>query len=247
MKIAILSDLHSNLGALTACRDHALARGAGRFVCLGDCVGYGADPAATLDLLVSLPGVLCVLGNNDEYVASPGVGEFPNEYVRRSAEWTRARLRPDQLAYLGSLTYLQVEDGVTYVHASVNSPERWSYVLEPAQARACLKAAVTDVVFFGHVHLPYVFEATDRRSDITRRSPAAGETVRFQTGRQYVVCVGSVGQPRDGDPRACYVLYDSDARTITFERVTYDHAAAAHRIREAGLPAFFAERLESGR
>ena len=247
MKIAILSDLHSNIEALAACRDHALAHGAERFICLGDCVGYGADPAATLDLLMSLPGIVCVLGNNDQYVVAPGLGDLPNEYIRHSADWTRARLRPEQLDFLGSLTYLHVEGGVTYVHASVNAPERWIYVLEASQARACLKAAVTDVVFIGHVHLPCVFEAVGRKGDITRRQPAAGETIQLRADRQYVVCVGSVGQPRDGDPRAGYVLYDSDARCITFERVSYDYATAARRIREAGLPVFFAERLESGR
>ena len=199
MKIAIISDLHSNLEALSACRARALALGAERFVCLGDCVGYGADPAATLDLLRSLPGLVTVLGNNDEYVVAPGLGEVPSELVRYSAEWTRRQLTPAQLDYLGSLTYLHVHEGVTYTHASVHDANRWPYVLEPAQARACLKAAVTDIVFIGHVHIPYVFEMAGRGGAATRRRPWAGECVALQPGAGYVICVGSVGQPRDGD------------------------------------------------
>ncbi len=247
MQIAIISDLHSNLEALTACRDHALARGAERFICLGDCVGYGADPAATLDVLKALPGIICVLGNNDQYVVAPGLADMPNENIRLSSDWTRGRLRPEHFDYLGSLPYLHVDGDATYVHASVNSPERWTYVLEASQARTCLRAAVTDVVFIGHVHIPCVFEAAGSRGEVTRQLPAAGQALQLRTDRQYVVCVGSVGQPRDGDPRACYVLYNNDARSITFERVAYDQAAAARRIRESGLPVFFAERLESGR
>ena len=246
MKIAIISDLHSNLEALSACRARALALGAERFICLGDCVGYGADPVATVDLLLTLPGLVTVLGNNDEYVVAPGLGKVPSEQVRHSAEWTRRQLTPAQLDYLGSLTYLHVHDGITYAHASVHDSNRWPYVLEPAQARACLKAAVTDVVFIGHVHIPYVFEMAGRRGEVTRRGPQAGDCVVLQPGFRYVICVGSVGQPRDGDSRACFAMYDSSARSVCFERVTYDHAQAASKIRSVGLARFFAERLERG-
>jgi len=245
MKIAIISDLHSNLEALTAVRDHALACGVERFICLGDSVGYGADPGATLDLLIALPGLVSVVGNNDEYVVTPGLGEIPNEWIRSSAEWTRRQLTTAQLDWLGSLTYLHVEGDVTYTHASVNQPNRWPYVTEPAQARACLKAAVTDVVFIGHVHIPYVFEMAGQKGEVTRHLATADEQISFRAGSRYVVCVGSVGQPRDGDPRASYVIYDTGSRAVRFARVEYDRQAAAAKIRRAGLAPLFADRLES--
>ncbi|HCU54377.1 MAG TPA: metallophosphatase family protein [Gammaproteobacteria bacterium] len=247
MKIAIISDLHSNLEALTAVRDHALARNVGRFICLGDCVGYGADPAATLDLLLSLPGLVSVIGNNDEYVVAPGLGEFPNEWIRQSAEWTRRQLCKAHFDWLGSLTYLHVEDGVTYTHASAHDSNRWPYVTDVSQARACLKVAITDVVFIGHVHIPYVFEMAGHKGEITRHLAKAGDEVSFRAGSRYVVCVGSVGQPRDGDPRASYAIYDAGERSVRFERVSYDQHSAAGKIRNAGLASVFADRLYSAR
>ena len=247
MKIAIISDLHSNLEALTAVRDHALSCDVDRFICLGDFVGYGADPSATLDLLLTLPDLVCVVGNNDEYVAAPGLGELPNEMIRSSAEWTRRQLTAEQLEWLGSLTYLHVEDGVTYTHASAHESNRWPYVTEPVQARACLKAAITDVVFIGHVHIPYVFEMADHSSEVTRHTAKEGEVVSFRAGSRYVVCVGSVGQPRDGDPRSCYAIYDTDARSVRVERVAYDLHTAARKIRDAGLASVFADRLVNAR
>jgi diadenosine tetraphosphatase ApaH/serine/threonine PP2A family protein phosphatase len=247
MKVAIISDLHSNYEALRAVCDRAFARSVERFVCLGDCVNYGADPGPTLDLLLTLPGLVGVLGNNDAYVITPGLGETPRPLIREAAEWTRRQLKPAHLDYLGSLSYLHVKDGVTYAHASVNQPGEWPYVLEPAQARDCLAAAVTDVVFIGHVHIPCVFEMPKGGREVQQHDLGDGETVRFQPGRRYVVNVGSVGQPRDGDHRASFVMFDTQERSVTLERVAYNHASAARKIREAGLPAFFAERLEQGR
>lgn len=247
MKIAILSDLHSNLEALTACRDRALAQGAERFICLGDCVNYGADPAPTLDMLLSLPGLVGVLGNNDEYIVAAGLADVPDANVHEATDWTRRQLTRAHIDYLGSLTYLHVEDGVTYTHASAHLSSEWPYVLETAQARDCLTAAVTDVVFIGHVHIPRLFEMRKGSREVTPRDLRAGETVRFQPGWRYVVNVGSVGQPRDGDRRASFVLYDDREKCFTLERVAYDYALSAEKIRAAGLPVFFAERLDQGR
>jgi diadenosine tetraphosphatase ApaH/serine/threonine PP2A family protein phosphatase len=246
MKIAIFSDLHSNLEAFRACRDHALARGAERFVCLGDCVGYGADPVATLDMLRELPGLIAVLGNNDEYVVAPALMEFPSRAVRESVEWTRRHLSSEQIEFLDSLKYIRVEDGVTYVHASAHNPNEWPYILKPSQARACLASAVTDLVFVGHVHIPFLFEKTADDDGAMNRDPLPGQPYTLRRDASYVCCVGSVGQPRDGDSRACYVAFDNSTRTLTFERVSYDHERAAEKIRAAGLPELFAARLESG-
>ena len=149
MKIAILSDIHGNLEALTACRDRALAHGVEQFVCLGDCVGYGPDPAATMDLLMSLPGLIAVLGNHDEHVIVES-GPLPSPQVTQAVEWTRRQLRREHLEYLGALPYQRIENGVTYVHASAARPYAWEYLLDAGQVWECMQAAETSLVFIGH-------------------------------------------------------------------------------------------------
>jgi diadenosine tetraphosphatase ApaH/serine/threonine PP2A family protein phosphatase len=245
MKIAILSDIHGNLEALEACCQRAWQQGVERFACLGDLVGYGADPVATLDLLFSLPGLISVLGNHDESIIVFGKEAVPSPFVRHTREWARQRLRPAHLEYLRSLPYVRAENGVTYVHASARHPHDWEYLRDTQQAEACLRAARTPLVFIGHGHVPTVF---CRRADGVTNEIGVAESMPFflAPGNAYVVNVGSVGQPRDGNSAACFVIYDEKARTITYHRVAYDHAAAAAKIRAAGFDPFFAERLSRG-
>jgi diadenosine tetraphosphatase ApaH/serine/threonine PP2A family protein phosphatase len=245
MKVAILSDIHSNLEALTACRDRALALGVERFVCLGDCVGYGPDPAATMDLLISLPGLIAVLGNHDEHVMVEG-GSLPSPQVKQAVDWTRRQLQREHLEFLGGLPYLHIENGVTYVHASAARPYEWVYLLVAEQARECMEAAETPLVFVGHVHIPALY----RQTRLGTAEPVELEQDRIYAlnpSQHYVVNVGSVGQPRDDDNRASFVIYDEAQNSVTFQRVPYDYAATGRKIQAAGLHPFFAERLASGR
>jgi len=245
MKIAILSDIHSNFEALSACRERALAHRVGQFVCLGDSVGYGADPAATLDLLLSLPGLVAVLGNHDEHVIVEG-DSLPSPQVKQAVDWTRKQLRREHLDFLGSLPYQHVERGVTYVHASAARPYDWDYLLDADQVWECMQVAETPLVFIGHVHVPSIYRET-RNNSAERVAFEEGTEFAINSNRHYVVNVGSVGQPRDDDNRASFVIYDEERNSLAFQRVSYDYSKTAGKILAAGLHPFFAERLKSGR
>jgi diadenosine tetraphosphatase ApaH/serine/threonine PP2A family protein phosphatase len=244
MKRAILSDVHSNLEALTAVREHALAHGAARFICLGDCVGYGADPGPALDLLMGLPGLVCVRGNHDEALFTD-TGRGTSE-IAQAIAWTRARLSAAQLAFLAQAPYVYQEGRATYAHASAHAPERWDYLYDAEQAGPCMQAAGRPLTFLGHTHTPKVFYETAGGS-LRELTPLPGEAIPLARHARYVINVGSVGQPRDGNSAACYVLYDEDAAEVTFHRLAYDTQAAGAKIRAAGLSTAFAERLAHGR
>jgi len=245
MKIAIFSDIHSNLEALTACRDRALASGVEQFVCLGDCVGYGADPVATMDLLLSLPGLVAVLGNHDEHIILE-MNTQPSPQVKQAVDWTRKQLRREHLDFLGALPYLHIERGATYVHASAAKPYEWNYLLDASQAWECMQAAETSLVFIGHVHVPALYREV-RADSAELVMPEEGKAFALNPRQRYVVNVGSVGQPRDDDNRASFVIYDERKNSVTFHRVPYDYSVAGRKILSAGLHPFFAERLASGR
>lgn len=245
MKSAILSDIHSNLEALTRVCAHAVDLGAQRFLCLGDIVGYGADPGPTLEILMALPGLVAVRGNHDEALFQE-LGRDVIPEIRAALAWTRGQLTPGQVEFLSRLPLLHQEGRATYVHASAFQPARWDYLRMPDQVRACLEAAGTPVAFIGHVHVPKVFyEAPD--GAIRELDPYPGETIPLSPRTRFVVNAGSVGQPRDGNNAACYVLYDEDEACVTFHRLPYDYQAAADKILRAGLSPFFATRLAYGR
>jgi diadenosine tetraphosphatase ApaH/serine/threonine PP2A family protein phosphatase len=244
MRQAILSDIHSNLEALEACVQHARAAGATHFACLGDSVGYGADPVPTLDLLLSLPNLLVIRGNHDEALFLDDVVEVPG--IREALDWTGTQLAPRHCELLEGAPYVRTIGDVTYAHASAHQPQAWEYLRRPEQIRECLAATAAHVTFIGHVHVPMVFYLTagDTLRELT---PEPGVPVPLSPSCRYVVNVGSVGQPRDGNNAACYALYDSDAAEVTIHRVPYDYVSAAEKILDAGLSARFAERLMEGR
>jgi diadenosine tetraphosphatase ApaH/serine/threonine PP2A family protein phosphatase len=251
MKFALLSDIHANLQALEACLEHARAQQAQRFVFLGDMVGYGADPGVVVDRikLLSEEGAIVLKGNHDSMAVTPPasvktVGES-------TAQWTHAQLSPEQRSWIDALPLTAQYETTLFVHASADAPELWRYVYDQRAATASLDAAVagwSDVryVFGGHVHLQTLYYRGSS-AGLMMFTPQAGVSVPVPKHRQWLSTVGSVGQPRDGKPLAMYAMFDTERAQLTFHRVPYDHHAAAGSIRRAGLPDFFADRLERGR
>lgn len=250
MKWALLTDLHANLQAFEACLAHARSQGADRFALLGDLVGYGGDPATVLDMVMNMAdaGAIVLLGNHDEMAMRPPPGDKTIGAI--SAPWTHAQLNATQLDFLASLPLTWRGNGLFLAHASADAPERWHYLDNASSATACLNAAKewpeVRHLFFGHVHHQALYYR-GRGKGLMRFAPTPGVAVPTPAHRHWLATVGSVGQPRDGDPRAMYALFDDSALALTFQRVAYDHQGAALAIRRAGLPDFFADRLELGR
>lgn len=250
VKLALLSDLHANLRALDACLAHAAEAGATHHALLGDLVGYGPEPAAVLDRVMELAGAGAIVlrGNHDDAARAPAGEARTAEDL--SAQWTHAQLAPAHLAFLAGLPLTARVEDALLVHASAHEPQQWEYVDRPALARRCLAAAEADWdvrrVFCGHVHEQKLYyHGADGR--LLAFAPVPDVALPLASHRSWLALVGSVGQPRDGDPRAMYALLDVPQARITFHRVAYDHAGTAAAIRASGLPQDFALRLERAR
>jgi diadenosine tetraphosphatase ApaH/serine/threonine PP2A family protein phosphatase len=247
MRIAVLSDVHGNLEAFRACLDNARARGADRIVLLGDLVGYGADPVAVLDIAMAevADGALAVLGNHDEAVVSDAPSRM-NEMAAAAIAWTRERIGPEQRAFIRGLPLAIEEDGRLYVHAEASDPGRWRYVTDAEVARRSMEATQAHATFCGHVHKPALYSLGET-GKLTGFGPIVGAPVPLGRGRSWLAVLGAVGQPRDGDPSAAYLMIETAPLQVTWLRVPYDVATAAEKIRAAGLPIGLAERLFVGR
>jgi diadenosine tetraphosphatase ApaH/serine/threonine PP2A family protein phosphatase len=246
MRIALLADIHANREALAACLAHARGQGAERLVFLGDYVGYGADPEFAVETVTACveAGAIALRGNHDDAVARPHPAMRDDAWT--AIAWTRGRLGPASRRFLAGLQ-LTVEEGETlYVHAEASAPERWIYVTDAAAAARSLMATRARLVVCGHVHVPRLY-GLSVTGKLTSFQPVAGVPVPLQRQRRWFAVLGSVGQPRDGNPAACYAMLDTARAEITTLRVPYDVEAAAAKILAAGLPARLAERLRQGR
>jgi diadenosine tetraphosphatase ApaH/serine/threonine PP2A family protein phosphatase len=245
MTLALLADIHANLEALEACLAHARSRGARSYAFLGDIVGYGADPVAVVDIVMrhAAAGAIVVKGNHD--AAACGEEGYLNDSARAAIAWQRRMLEPGQVEFLRTLPLVIRDSTACMVHASAQSPQRWPYVDSPAAASASARAAGTPYTFCGHVH-EQVLYGEDAAGRMVAFSPQAGVPIPTRATRPWLALAGSVGQPRDGNSAAAYVLADLGAGSITFHRVPYDFSAAARKIRAAGLPEMLAYRLERG-
>ena len=240
MTYAILSDVHGNLEALRAVLDDAAGR-ADAVLCLGDVVGYGADPEACVELLAERAQAI-VAGNHEYGVAGRlDLGWF-NRWARAAAEWTRERLDDDHRAWLAALPLTLEIGDATLVHASPAQPDEWDYLVTPEDGWSAFAHFATRWCFVGHSHVPGVWSVGSSGPDHEPRP----ETVLSEPGRRYIVNVGSVGQPRDRDPRAAYALWDVAAGRVEIRRIAYDVATARRKIETAGLPRFLADRLVLG-
>ena len=246
MRLALLTDLHANREALTACLAHAEQQGADRYAFTGDFVGYGADPAWVVDTVAQYVarGAIAVQGNHDESAVCQTPPQMHSE-AREVIEWTRTQLSSEQLAFLGQLPLTMEKGGMMFVHASAHEPANWEYVTSIHTAERSLKATRCGMVFSGHVHAPALYcRADDGRMAST--VPRAASHIALEPQHQYLVIPGSVGQPRDGNPAACYAIYDDSLHELRYFRVPYDAGAAARRVIKLGLPIVFAMRLIEG-
>jgi diadenosine tetraphosphatase ApaH/serine/threonine PP2A family protein phosphatase len=244
--LAVFADIHANRQAFSACLDFARALEVDRIICLGDYVGYGADPEWAVDTVTELVenGAIAVRGNHDNAVTSPS--ESMNAEAQAVIEWTRGRLSVQQRRFLSELPLALQEDDRLYVHSEASSSSKWRYVRNTPDAARSLAATRAHVTFCGHVHKPglYSMSATGK---MTSFIPSADVPVQLLRGRQWLAVLGAVGQPRDGNPAASFATFDTANEQITYRRVPYDIETAANRIRENGLPHWLAERLSAGR
>jgi diadenosine tetraphosphatase ApaH/serine/threonine PP2A family protein phosphatase len=245
MLVAILSDLHANLQALEACLKHARGLGVQGHAFLGDLVGYGGDPGAVLDRVRELAaqGAPVVLGNHD--VGVLGEEDGTDGEARVATEWTQSVLSPEQRDFLKGLPMSHRAEKALYVHASAARSADFPYVRGPEAARDSLKATDATHTFVGHMHHQRLYYLAGDGLAYAFK-PTAGVTIPVPSHRRWLAVVGSVGQPRDRDNTAAYATFDAAKRQVTFHRVPYDWEAAAARIRQVGLPAHFADRLEDG-
>jgi predicted phosphodiesterase len=245
MRVAFFSDIHANRQAFAACLAQAREQGAERIVMLGDYVGYGADPAWCVGTVRELTagGALAVRGNHDTAVTS--ARERMNAAAQIAIEWTRSELGDAERRFLAELPLTYTEDDRLYVHADASRPDAWHYVLDKTDAALSLDATGAAITLCGHVHQPSVY-ALSRTGQINSFVPNTGRPISLQPDRRWLAVLGSVGQPRDGNPAASYAMLDTDRRELTYWRATYDVDAAAAAIRRKGLPDWLAERLLIG-
>ena len=237
---AILSDIHGNLEALDAVLADLDRVSPKSVVCLGDFVGYGASPNECIER--SRPRLEeAVIGNHDLAAVGRLTLRGFHEDAASAARWTDAALTPENRAWLESLPFERSWRGAHLVHAAPSAPAEWRYVLSAREALAEFDAFEERVCFIGHSHFPCAFDRGASGMRFRR-----DDELTIEPGHRYLVTVGSVGQPRDGDPRACYALYDETAGLIRNVRTEYDVEGAMRKIRAAGLPSFLAERLKWG-
>ena len=246
VRLAIFADIHGNRQAFSACLEAARVRDAERIVCLGDIVGYGADPEWTIETVIDLvkSGAIAVRGNHDNAIGTPS--ESMNAEAQAAIEWTRGRLSSAQRQFLAELPLTHQEDDRLYVHSDASNPARWRYVLGTSEAARSLEATDAHVTFCGHIHRPALYSMS-AAAKMTSFIPTSHVPVQLLSDRRWLAVIGSVGQPRDGDPAAAFAMFDTATREITYCRVPYDVEAAAEKIRANNLPHWLADRLLAGR
>ncbi len=245
MLVALFADIHSNRQAFSACLAQAREQGAQRIVLLGDFVGYGADPDWTVETVMDLvdEGAVAVLGNHDSAINNSR--EQMNVEARMVIEWTRNELGAAQRHFLAGLPVIVNDADRLYVHSEASNPKAWIYVKSVADAARSISSTSAEITFCGHIHAPglYSMSATAKMTAFT---PTSGVAIQLLPGRRWLAVLGAVGQPRDGNPAASYLMLDTDKREITYCRAPYDVAAAASQIRKKGLPIWLADRLLTG-
>jgi len=242
MKYAIFGDIHANLEALDAVLKKAEEEKVEKYICTGDLVGYNANPRECLEKVRELKPELIVRGNHDQYVSANDQLIGFNPQAAHVISWTRQQLTEEERSWLCTIPLQGTANShrITIVHSTLDMPERWGYIFDKLSASASFTYQYTPLCFFGHTHKPVAFEKFGR---VTSNSP---DEISIQKNHKYMINAGSVGQPRDSDPRASFVIFDTDKGLVRFHRVEYDIKKAQEKIHKAGLPARCAKRLGGG-
>ena len=240
MKYAIIADIHGNLDAFQVVLEDIREQKVDQTVCLGDVVGYNACPKECLDIVRSM-NIPCVKGNHDEYCSAEDALEGFNPLAAEAVIWTRNQLSVEDKKWLADLKYTRRAGNFTMVHATLDAPDRWGYVFDKLAAAASFPYQNTQLCFFGHTHVPVAF---------MRDTAVRGGTYskfKIDPSKKYFINVGAVGQPRDNNPKAAYVVFDPREGSVELRRLDYDIETAQQKILAAGLPERLAERLAFGR
>lgn len=247
MRIAILSDIHANREAFDACLAHAARQNVGRYVFLGDLVGYGADPQYVVDRVTRFAeeGAVVLKGNHDE-AATQGANDGMNEYARKAIEWTHAALDDASRQFLGALPLFVEEEDRLFIHSEATAPPDWRYITDAATAERSMRATIQRLTFCGHVHIPQLYNMSPQKP-AQYFDPKPNTPIPLIGQRQWLAVMGAVGQPRDKNPAAAYAVLDLARKDVTYFRIAYDMQPTAQKIHDSGLPAILAARLFVGR
>lgn len=250
MKYGVISDIHSNLEALESVIKVCKEEGVERYLCVGDIVGYAANPSECLKITLDLGGAI-VAGNHDWGVSGKFSLEYFSPLAKEAVEWTMDRLSRQEIGFVGELPLAHREENFTLVHGTLYNPEDFYYLDDSSKALSTFAVLDSEICFVGHTHRPRIFIEEsghlvlgDLFSSWLNGIPLELRTV---DSRRYIINIGSVGQPRDGDSRASFVIYDTEQKTVLLKRVPYDFKTTQDKILKAGLPKFLATRLSKGK
>lgn len=241
MRYGIISDIHANLEALETVIDALQEAKVDEIICLGDVVGYGPDPEKCVEL-VRQNCKYSLAGNHDHALLGLIDTRFFNQFAKKSVEWTKVQLSKKSTEYLHSLPLIEKIENFTIVHASPSRPETWNYILSIDDAADNFTYIQGVCCFVGHSHVPIILEKNNDNKVVIKRN----YNLELDQEKQYIINIGSVGQPRDLDPRAAYAIFDSETYRFDLARARYDMSITQKKIIERGLPAYLAERLSSG-
>ena len=242
MKYGIFSDIHGNLAALNQVLARLHELDCDRLVCLGDVVGYGPFPNECCEV-VQQKADICLVGNHDYAAIGKMETDYFNQYARSALQWTAKTLTQENKQFLAGLPFDVRENDILFVHASPHEPQEWNYVLSLYDAEENFKEFTDKVCFIGHSHVAVVYSYEDGEFPTIE----SAKTLRLFDGFRFIINVGSVGQPRDRDPRASFAVYNEESKKFELQRIEYDVSSTQNAMKERDLPQFLIDRLEMGR
>lgn len=244
MRYAVFSDIHSNLEALETALGVLRRSHIDKFAFIGDVVGYGASPKECISILKDIEnqqGLICIAGNHDWAVVDLINVDYFTEAARRAIIWTQDRLCDNEKSFLGGLKLTYAQRNLCFVHGTPYSPQDFDYMIDEFRAEKSFLCSDFTISFVGHSHHAGVFIKDSKSLKYTEK-----DFLSIEKGKRYIINDGSIGQPRDRDPRLCFCIYDQEASTVEFKRVEYDVASAQAKILNSGLPSVLADRLATG-